>query len=173
MANRKRSAKIEKDTRRLIESVSDLVRKKDNRYKFKGVKKKEIRQVKRSCVHWIIRKGKEYPAVEVLKESPNFWTCKICGKQFPITPLSEEEYREICQGMLSIVNQIFFYSVKMGGDSSDTKVLLRLKELLPKFEKLSTSVVRQLDKRQKLEATRREAETSSQFNPYSSYNYRT
>lgn len=174
----KKSKKIEKETRRLIESISDLVKKKDNRYKFKGAKKKTIREVKRSCVHWIIRKGKEYPAVEERPDSPGFWTCKICGKRFPIAPLQVDskrdidEYRDACESFEAIVNQAFFYSVKMGGDASDTKVFLRLKELIPKFNKIVHNEMRQLNKRQEYEKNR-EVDADSQFGSYTSFSYKT
>lgn len=169
----KRSKKIEKETRRLIESISDLVRKKDNQYKFRGTKKKEVRQIKRTCVHWIIRKGKEYPAVEERPESPGFWTCKICGKNFRIKPFTPEEYHQINETYLSVVNQCFFYSVKMGGDASDTKVMVRLKELVPKFDKISRVMMKQLNKRQEYEDRRRQSDQGSQFGSFSSFNYRT
>ena len=169
----KKSKKIEKETRRLIESISDLVRKKNNQYKFKGTKKKEVRRIKTTCVHWIIRKGKEYPAVEVRPESPEFWTCKICGKSFRIAPYTQEEYHNINASYESIVNQCFFYSVKMGGDASDTKVMIKMKEMIPRFDKISSSMMKQLDKRKEYENRRQQSDQGSQFTSFASYNYRT
>jgi hypothetical protein len=175
----KKSKKIEKETRRLIESISDLVSKnKDgSRYKFKGAKKKTIRAVKRSCVHWIIRKGKEYPAVEEIHEG--YWTCKICGREFVISPLKDDEdkldldqYRQACRGFVSLVDHVSFYLVKMGGDASDTKVIVKLKELVPKFEKIAVSGMKQLNKRHEMES-RRTDDGGSAFSNYASMGYRT
>lgn len=171
MAKKKnKSKKIEKETRRLIESISDILKYRDGGYKFKGVKKKTIREMKKNCPHWIIRKGEEQPAVEERPDSPGFWTCKICGKQMRIKPFTEEEYEQACESFLSMVNQLFLLSVRMGGDSSDTKVFLKLKDLVPRLNKIARNELRQLNKREEFEQRRRE-EHASEFENFTSYSY--
>ena len=73
----KKSKKVEKETRRLMEGIADLVKKKGDRYKFKSKNKKVIKKVKRTCVHWIYRKGKEVPTVIQDPERPGYWKCTI------------------------------------------------------------------------------------------------
>lgn len=173
MAKKKKgkSKKIEKETRRLIESISDLLKRRDNGYyKFKGAKKKTIREMKRNCPHWIIRGGEERPAVEQLRNSPGYWTCKVCGKKFPVKPFTAEQYDQACESFLGIVNQLFFLSVKMGGDSSDTKVFLKLKELVPRLNKIARNEIKQFNKREEFERRRHE-EDDSTFMNYTSYSY--
>lgn len=164
----KKSKNIEKETRRLIESISDLLKHREGGYKFKGAKKKTIKEMKRNCPHWVIRKGVECPAVEELPNSPGYWTCKICGKKFRIKPFTENEYDQLCESFLGVVNQLFFLSVKMGGDSSDTKVFLKMKELIPKLNKIARNEIKQFNKREEFERRRHEGESST-FLPYTSY----
>ena len=106
----KKSKKVEKETRRLMEGIGDLIKKKGDRYKFKSKNKKIIKKVKRTCVHWIMRKGKEVPTVIHDPEHPGNWKCTICGASFPIKPMSLADYQSQTEHMLEIVNQMQFWS---------------------------------------------------------------
>ncbi len=171
----KKSKKVEKETRRLMEGISDLVKKKGDRYKFKSKNKKVIKKVKRTCVHWIMRKGKEVPTVIHDPEHPGYWKCTICGASFPIKPPDKDKgdiYHEAVQQMLQFVNQMQFWSVRLGGDADDTKMFLRLKECLPRFEKVSHQILKQVNKRDAWESNRQNSDIMAQFDAYSGFNYR-
>lgn len=171
-----KSKKVEKETRRLIEGITDLVKKKGDRYKFKTKSKKTVKKIKKQCPHWIMRKGKEQPTVVVDPENPTRWKCMICGATFPIRPAQvTEDYNEYAAEagrMLSLVNQIQFWSVKLGGDADDTKMFLRLKTDLPRFEKVSRQIIKQVNKREAWEKNREKSDTLSQFNAYAGFNYK-
>lgn len=172
-----KSKKVEKETRRLMESISDLIKKKgDGRYKFKSKSKKVIKKVKKSCVHWIFRKGKEVPTVMKDPDRPGYWKCKICGASFPIKPLDSDGNRtgyEIeTDHMLELVNQMQFWSVKLGGDAEDTKMFIKLKEQLPRFKKVSKQIMKRVNKREEYEKDKRKSDSMSQFDAYSGFNYR-
>jgi hypothetical protein len=170
---KKKSRKIEKETRRLIEAMADLVKKSKNgdTYKFKSGSKKQIRRMKKTCVHWIIRKGKETPAVKDDPEKAGYFKCRICGASFPINPLTSNEYREAYQTVLSYINQQQFYSIQMGGDSSDTKRFLRLKEDIPELMKMTDHIVKYMNKWKNWEETKNRENVLSQFKSYSGYSY--
>lgn len=180
-----KSKKIEKETRRLIESVSDCIKKKGNRYKFKTKNKKTIKKIKKSCVHWTYKKNKETPTLIKNPDRPSYWLCTICGASFPIRPLVDYQpdpeekpdlwinpYEEKVNEVVELVNQIQFYSVKLGGDASDTKMFLELKKDLPRFVKVARQVVKQVNKREKLERNRANASAMSQFDIYSGFQYK-
>ena len=144
----KKSKRVEKETRRLIEGITDLVKKKGDRYKFKSKNKKMVKKVKRTCVHWIIRKGKEVPTVIPDRENPGNWKCTICGASFPIKPgviekdaqtkeVIRNDYDEITDKFLGYVNQMQFWSVKLGGNADDTRMFIKLKENAPRFKKVA------------------------------------
>ena len=170
-----KSKKIEKDTRRLISSVTDMVKRKGDRYKFKVKSKKVRKKVKKTCPHWIFRKGKETPTVQRDTENPGMWRCTICGATFPIKPLTSEgkgsAYAREAEKMLQLVNQMQFWSVKLGGDSDDTKMFLKLRELLPAFGKASSQIVKRINKREEYERNRQHSDVMSQFDDYSGFNY--
>lgn len=168
----KKSKKVEKETRRLIEAVGDLVKKKGDRYKFKSKNKKVIKKVKKKCVHWIIRKGKEVPTVIHDPENPNNWKCTICGASFPIKPAAMNTYFETSNNMLEFVNQMQFWSVKLGGDADDTKMFLRMKEDIPRFTKVSRQILKRVNQREAWEKNRERSDIMSQFDAYNSFNYR-
>lgn len=168
----KKSKKVEKETRRLIEGISDLVKKKGDRYKFRSKNKKVIKKVKRTCVHWIMRKGKEVPTVIRDPERPGYWKCTICGASFPVSPSTPEEYQQAVNQLLEYVNQMQFWSVKLGGDADDTKMFLRLKETLPRMEKVSRQILKQVNKRNALENNRQNSDVLAQFDSYAGFNYR-
>lgn len=167
-----KSKKVEKETRRLMESVADLVKKKGDRYKFKSKNKKAIKKVKRSCVHWIIRKGKEVPTVIHDPEHPGNWKCTICGASFPIKPADLDVYYTCCDQMLSFVNQMQFWSVKLGGDAEDTKMFIRMKESVPRFAKVSKQILKRVNQRETWEKNRERSDVMSQFDAYSGFSYR-
>lgn len=168
----KKSKKVEKETRRLMEGIADLVKKKGDRYKFKSKNKKVVKKVKRTCVHWIIRKGKEVPTVVQDVDNPGNWKCTICGASFPIKPVSYEDYIRTSDHMLEIVNQMQFWSVKLGGDAEDTKMFLRLKESIPRFGKVSKQILKRVNQREAWEKNRERTDVMSQFNAYNGFNYR-
>jgi hypothetical protein len=169
----KKSKKIEKETRRLIEAVSATIRRKNDRYKFKSKKKKVIKQVKRTCVHWIIRKGKEVPTVV---NDNGQWKCQVCGATFPIKPLEavngKSAYEIETEKMLALVNQIQFWSVKLGGDAEDTKMFLQLRKMLPRYAKVSKQILKRVNTREEYENRSKSSDIMSQFDAYSGFNYR-
>jgi len=168
----KKSKRIDKKTRDLIDSISDLIRRKnkDNEYRFKGVKKKQLKSIKQTCPHWIARKGRYDPAVYTIDN--DFFACRICGKKFPINPLTKDEYETASEAFLAMVNQVFLYSVQLGGDSADSETLIKLKRLVPRFAKIANNVAKALDKRKEEEKRKSQAQSNSQFSNYSSYSYR-
>ena len=166
--------KVEKETRRLIEAVSDTIkRKKDGGYKFKSGKKKVIKKIKRTCLHWVIRKGKEVPCVHQDPENPNNWKCDICGATFPIRPLNEEEYSNTIKSILESINQMQFWSVKMGGDKDDTKLFVQLKQLLmAHYVKAQKAIVKNINKRQRWDERNTKTDGLTQFDSYAGFDYR-
>lgn len=170
-----KSKKVEKETRRLIESISDLVKRKGDRYKFKSKGKKIRKKVRKTCVHWIMRKGKEIPTVVRDTENPDMWKCAICNATFPIKPLNMENgnaYENETNNMLALVNQMQFWSVRLGGDADDTKMFIKLKELLPRFNQASKAIVKRMNKREEYERNRTQSDVMSQFDDYTGFNYR-
>ena len=168
----KKSKKIEKETRRLIEGITDLVKKKGDGYKFKSGKKKQIKRFKKTCMHWIIRKGKEVPTVTQDPTNPTHWKCMICGASFPIRPSSNEEYKTASNQFLAHVNQLQFWSVKMGGDADDTKLFVQLKQMIPRYMKVQKNIMKAVNKRQEWEDRKTNSDSLSQFDGYGGYNYR-
>lgn len=167
----KKSKKVEKETRRLIEGIANLVKKKGDGYKFKSGKKKQIKKVKKTCVHWIIRKGKEVPTV-TQDSNPANWRCTICGATFPVRPATDLEYREAANQFLAHVNQLQFWSVKMGGDADDTKLFVQLKQMVPRYLKVQKNILKAVNKRQEWEDRKSQSDSLSQFDSYAGFNYR-
>ena len=167
-----KSKKVEKETRRLMEGIADLVKKKGDRYKFKSKNKKLVKKVKKTCVHWIIRKGKEVPTVIQDPEHPGHWRCTICGASFPIKPSTHDEYMETSKHMLEFVNQMQFWSVKLGGDAEDTKMFIRMKEAIPRFEKVSKQILKRVNQRETFEKNRERSDVMQQFDMYNGFNYK-
>lgn len=172
-----KKSKIEKETRKIILAVSDLVKKRDGRYKFKTKKKKARKMVKRTCVHWIIRKGKEVPTLKQDINDPTMWRCQICGAKFPIKPIEKAHpkhnpYQDKVDEMLGYINQIQFYAVKLGGDAEDTKMFLRLRKDLPQFAKVAKHVIKRVEQRNEYENNRAKGDLASQFSMYPSYGYK-
>lgn len=167
-----KKSKIEKETRQLMESISDLVKRKGDRYKFKTKSKKAIKKIKKTCPHWIFKKGKEIPTVTASPDRPGYWRCQICGAEFPITPFETEQYANASGAVLEMVNQIAFWGVKFGGDKEDTKMFLRLKTDLPRFAKVSKAVMKAVQKRQSLDSKSSKNDILNQFNNFVGFNYR-
>lgn len=167
----KKSKKVEKETRRLMEAVADCVKKKGDCYKFKSKDKKRVKKIKKKCVHWIVRKGKEVPTLHQDPMHPGMWKCDICGHIFPIKPVTIEEYENTTDVTSQYVDQMLFWSVKLGGDAEDTKMFLRLKEDLPRFKKVSKQILKHVNKRQAYEKNRERSDAMSQFDAYAGYNY--
>lgn len=167
-----KKCKVEKETRKLMEAVNDLVKRKGDRFKFKSKNKKLIKKVKRDCVHWIYRKGKECPTVVHDPEHPENWKCLICGSSFPIVPMNKEAYRDSFDATKAIVDQLLFYSVKLGGDADDTKMFIQLRRNLDASAKAAKAIVKHLNKRDAMERNRQNTDAANNFNCYSGYNYR-
>lgn len=167
----KKNKKIEKETRRLIESISDLVKYKNDRYKFKTKKKKQIKVINTTCMHWVIKNGKVKPAVQEDPAHPGMFRCRICGKLFPIQPMEKEEYEDACRSFEALVNQAAFYSVAMGGNSDDTKLFITLKKAVPRFEKVIKNEGKALAKRKEYIESRKGDNGSGQFDSWSVVNY--
>ena len=173
----KKSKKVEKETRRLMEGIADLVKKKGDRYKFKGHSKKAVKKVKKTCVHWIMKKGHEKPTVIHDPERPGYWKCQICGKSFPIDPVQsnvqgKNAYQVEAEHMLELINQMQFYGVKLGGDAEDTRMFLKLKELLPRFAKVSKQILKRIKQREEFESRRESTDSMSQFATYKGFSWR-
>lgn len=165
--------KVEKETRRLMEATGELVKKKGDRYKFKNKSKKARKKIERMCVHWIVRKHEEQPTVVKDPDHPGMWRCKICGAIFPIRPKdTPEEYDRQISGFLQTVNQMQFWSVKLGGNATDTKMFLDLKKAVPRFQKVSHQILERVNKRQAWEENQKNSDAMSQFDAYSTFNYR-
>lgn len=167
----KKKDKIDKSIRKLIEATSDIVKRKDGKYKVKG-KKKDVKKVKRRCVHWLETKGKIHPTIEVDPDDSSKWICQVCGGKFEVRPIEQEDRDEIIQNMEELVNQLEFWCVKMGGDADDMKVLLNMKDMLPKVQKIGNNIIKNVKKRKELEDERSGEKSMSQFDAYSGYNYR-
>lgn len=167
-----KKCKVEKETRKLMEAVNDLVKRKGDRFKFKSKNKKLIKKVKRDCVHWIYRKGKECPTVTHDPENQNNWKCLICGASFPIVPMTKDNYKQNINDTKAMVDQLLFYSVKLGGDADDTKMFIQLRRNLDACEKASKAIVKHLNKRDQMERNRQNTDAGNSFNYYSGYNYR-
>ena len=165
-------SKVDKETRRLMEAVADLVKRKGDRFKFKSKNKKLVKKVKRDCIHWIYRKGKECPTVTHDPEHQGNWKCMICGASFPIAPLGRDEYKERLDYAKSLVDQLMFYSVKLGGDADDTKMFIQLRRNLTACAKASKPIIKHIDKRVEMERNRQNTDSSNYFSAYSGYNYR-
>ena len=181
-----KKVKIEKETRRLIESISELIKKKGDRYKFKVKKKKQIKEIKKTCVHWVLRKGKPQAAVSEDPNKPGYWKCYICGASFPIKPQIEQnevdedgnriivnEYENVAQAFLSHVNQLQFMAVLMGGDSSDTKMFIQFRKLIPRYLKVQRNIIKRINKKANIEAKKNDDSSLSTFSNFSGFKYLT
>lgn len=178
---KKKNKNIEKETRQLIEAMSDVLKKReDGTYKIKAKNKKEARKLRRNCVHWISKKKGIFPAVVRDSEKSNYWVCRICGEMFPIEPKKTEledgilsdPYGDQVKDILETINQFQFYAVKLGGDAKDTKMFLQLKNILPKFAKTARQIAKRINQREKFEEKRASGDVMSQFDSYSSLNYK-
>lgn len=167
----KKNKKVEKETRRLMESVADLVKRKGNGYKFKHKSKKKIRQVKRICPHWIIRKGENCPTVIADPDRPGYWKCKICKTSFKVKPDPLNEYYEVADRFLEQVNQLQFWSVSMGGDKDDTEMFLRLRSLVPRYCKVAKQIHKRVNQRDAYENNRNRTDALAAFDMYQGFNY--
>ena len=175
MSKKNNKKKLDKTTRHVLEAFSDVIRQTENgefRLKGKGHSKKQIKKLRRSCMHWRISKNKIVPMVERSPENPDYWRCKGCGEEFPICPLPEDEYDKIVDNFLAIVNQMCIFSVRMGGDSEDTKLLIEFKHMIPKFEKVAENILKQLNKRERMEHQSESYGRETPFDDYNSFGYR-
>lgn len=150
MGKKNKLNKIEKGTRELIESISSLIKMKDNGPKLKG-KGKKVKAIKKTCVHWMAKKGEVIPTVETASDDASKWECKICGAKFPKAPMAEEEMESAINEVIGLVNQFQFWSVKMGGQKEDTAMFVKLKKLLPDLKKTGKNIMKAIQKRAEYE----------------------
>lgn len=168
-----KKVKIEKETRKLMEAMGDLIKKSSGgKYKFKSKSKKTLKSVKKNCIHWIVRKGNVDPTVNQNPDNGEEWRCKICSRTFPIKPLTREQYSETITETGKIIDQLLFYSVKLGGDADDTKLMLDVRKKLPEIQKIAKAISKAISKRDQMEANRKNTDATAQFSAYSGYNYR-
>ena len=83
-----------------------------------------------------------------------------------------DQYQSTTRQVLSYVDQMLFWSVKLGGDMDDTKMFLSLKENLPRFEKVTRTITKRLNKIDSFENNRSKSNALDQFNNYSAFNYK-
>ncbi|MCM1439737.1 MAG: hypothetical protein NC131_11150 [Roseburia sp.] len=167
----KKGKSVEKETRRLMEGVADLVKRKGDGYKFKSKSKKKIKMVKKMCPHWIVRKGKEVPTVVADPEHPGYWRCAICKTRFRVQPEPLGEYYDVADRFLEQLNQLQFWSVKLGGNKEDTQMFLKLRALVPRYRKVAKQIHKRVNQREAWENNRQRSDLLSQFNMYSGFNY--
>lgn len=161
---------LERETRKFVETVSDLVKKKGSRYKFKAKKsKKTIKKVKQECPHWIIRNDKLSPTLVQDNEHPGYWRCTICGALFPINPMENHEYENMTDHFISYVDQMFFWAIKCGGDDRDTKMFIQLKRDANRFKKVVPHILKRMKAKDSLTKHDKRG-AMNQFTPYG-YNY--
>lgn len=153
MGKKNKLAKIDKGTRELIQSYSEIIKIKKGDPKLKG-KGKKIKAIKRSCVHWMAHKGDLIPTVETCPEDETKWVCKICGAVFPKAPIPQEDVYDCIKKVLGLVNQSQFWSVKMGGDKDDMATFIRLKRLLSEYSKINENIQKAVQKRAIYESNR-------------------
>lgn len=169
----KKKKRIEKETRRLMDGIADLVKRKGDKYKFKTKSKKKIKQIKRTCPHWTVYKGgEEGPATSRSEKDPKYWECGICHTRFLVRPEEIGEYKAVAEKMLEQINQVQFWAVKMGGDREDTEMFLKLRQLIPRYEKVARQIIRRVNKRERWEKNRKNSDSLAQFDAYSGFNYR-
>ena len=147
---KKKRIKMEKETKRLVEGISHLVKKSTdgNRFKFKKHSKRDLKKLKKICPHWIIRNGEEHSALRIdRRDPPNVRRCGICGARFQIYPKTKNQYQHDFDIVLSDINQIEYYLVKLGGSAPDIKLITRLKEDIPRMLKVTQNIARITEKR--------------------------
>jgi hypothetical protein len=147
---KRKKVKIEKETRRVLEGIAELIKKKGETYKFKTKKKKEVKRIKRTCVHWTRFKGKYIPTLFNPGDNQNIWECRICGHRFPVVP-DAEKGEKAAWDFLGIVDQAQFLAVGHGGNSDDTKLFMQLKQGIPRFIKAQKSLIKFVTKRKRFE----------------------
>ena len=168
-----KNKKIEKETRRLMEAVNELVKKKGNGYKFKPkTKKKRIKAVRKTCPHWLWRKGKPVPATIPDPNRPGYWLCTVCKTSFPVKPMSLDEYNAISDSFLETVNQMQFLSVKLGGDKEDTEMFITLRKMVPRFQKATKHIHKLVNRREQWEQNRERSDALAQFDAYTGFSYK-
>lgn len=178
--SKKKKSKVEKETRRIMEAMADVVKKKNGVYKFKAKNKKQLKKLKSKCIHWIAGKKGERPTV--IKLDDGRWHCTLCGAEFNIRPLEMIEngdgtitspYELKINEAIEITNQLQFYSVKLGGDKEDTKMFMEVKQLLRRMKKSSRQIIKRINQRENFEKNRERGDVMSQFDAYGGgINYR-
>lgn len=167
-----KKCKVEKETRKIMEAITDLVKRKGDKYKFKNKNKKDRKKIMKGCVHWVIRKGKECPSVSHDPDNGDNWKCLICGETFPVRPKARDEYVATFDNAAQLINQLLFYSVKLGGDADDTRRFIQMRRGLKQCAKSAKHIVKALNKRDEMENNRKNTDQGAQFSMYSGYNYK-
>lgn len=171
--DKKKIKNLDKETRACIETVSDLFKVKDGEWKVRKGKKGKTKKILRNmCFHWLIRKDQCTPMVQNDPENPSYWKCR-CGARFKKTPPTEEERQAIIEKFLELVNLIQFFSVNMGGDKEDSALFIKLKKLIPDFEKTAAAVLKAMAKKKDYEENKARTEDLSNFGQYyNDFSYR-
>ena len=168
--NKLKNNKFEKETRRLLESTSELLRIKDTgEIKFKGGKK-DKKKARRSCLHAYIKKGELRPLITNSPTQPGEKMCRFCGATFPLVPLTEAEYANIYKSYMSELNQMALWLVSFGGDKECLKLLVNMRTMVPRLEKMRQNMVKEIMKHKEREekaSVNKLEEFSGDFN----YNY--
>ena len=73
--------------------------------------------------------------------------------------------------MLEYINQMQFWAVKLGGDAEDTKMFIRLKENLPRYNKVCKQILKRVNQREAWENNREKSDMLSQFDAYAGFHY--
>lgn len=182
--SKKQIKRLDKKVRQLLESTGEMVKLKgdvNKEYRFKSKNKKQLKKIRKTCTHWIIRKGDLVPTVKRDEQNPDYWICTLCGERFQTAPYEikkdaagnviDDPYKRLTNEFTGLVNNTIFIAIKAGGDAEDTKLMLELREKAKEFKKVGKelskliSKVKDTDRRSKMD-------TMSNFDMYGSYNYR-
>ena len=172
--------KFEKDTRLLLERISDMVKpSKNGKFKFRKSSRKIVKNIKRNCCHWLLVKGKAETTVQACPDRPGYWKCGICKAEFPMAPFVKRKepgekdytpgYTEVFDDALGAVNQILLWETGLGGNKDDLRTMLELKRYLPKMLKIAKHVPKIIEKRTQKDNRNTGANV---FDMYNGWNYR-
>lgn len=105
--------------------------------------------LREQCAHWSTRKNNKLsPSVSKDDNEQNNWRCNFCGASFPIRPVDLEKRIQTYNDFLEQLNQLQFYSVKLGDDIGQHKELFStLKKFLPQYLELQGAVINAVNKR--------------------------
>ena len=170
--------RVERETRKLIKTVTSLIKKvsANNEFKFKKKEsKKYVKRVKRLCPHWYLNKrGDETPALHPSKGEPEYHECGICNALIRKRLYDMEEVDEGIGEFLKIINQMEFFAIALGSDRDTISRCTQLKELIPGFRQDCKLVVKHVKDKNKVSSDKNKEEMSlnDTFRMYRSIRYR-